>query len=60
MLAHIAGIPVEETALSIGPVFLVSGGIIGVKLREHAGRRRRERGRRTHRPARRAAREGRS
>jgi hypothetical protein len=33
-LGHIAGIPVEETALSFGPVLLASGGVLAVKLRE--------------------------
>ncbi len=33
-LAHIAGIPVEETALSFGPVLLAGGGIASFKLRE--------------------------
>ena len=36
--AHIAGIPVEETALSFGPVLLASGGIIGLKLRHRWAR----------------------
>ncbi len=40
MFAHIAGIPVEETALSLAPIALATGGIAGVKLRERAGRRR--------------------
>ena len=33
-LGHIAGIPVEETALSFGPVLLASGGVLGLKVRE--------------------------
>jgi hypothetical protein len=33
-LGHIAGIPVEETALSFGPVLLAGGGILGLKLRD--------------------------
>jgi hypothetical protein len=37
-LAHIAGIPVEETALSFGPVLLAGGGIASFKLREWLGR----------------------
>jgi hypothetical protein len=37
-LAHIAGIPVEETALSFGPVLLAGGGIASWKLREWLGR----------------------
>jgi hypothetical protein len=36
-LAHIAGIPVEETALSFGPVLLAGGGIASLKLREWLG-----------------------
>ncbi len=36
--AHIAGMPVEETALSFGPVLLASGGIIGLKLRHRWAR----------------------
>jgi hypothetical protein len=31
--AHIAGIPVEETLLSFGPVFAVAGGAAGVWVR---------------------------
>jgi hypothetical protein len=30
---HIAGIPVEETALSFGPVLLAVGGFAALKLR---------------------------
>jgi hypothetical protein len=30
--AHIAGIPVEETALSFAPVIAATGGVAGVKL----------------------------
>jgi len=37
-LAHIAGIPVEETLLSFGPVLLAGGGIIAVKVRSWLGR----------------------
>jgi hypothetical protein len=37
-LGHIAGIPVEETALSFGPVLLASGGILTLKLRERWAR----------------------
>jgi hypothetical protein len=33
VLAHIAGIPVEETALSFGPVLLVAGGAAGMQIR---------------------------
>lgn len=39
-LAHIAGIPVEETALAFGPVLLASGGLATLKVRERLGRRR--------------------
>jgi hypothetical protein len=42
-LGHIAGIPVEETALSFGPVLLASGGVIGLKARERWARIRRRR-----------------
>ena len=38
MLAHIAGIPVEETALSLAPIAVATGGIAGLKLRERARR----------------------
>jgi hypothetical protein len=31
--AHIAGIPVEETALSFAPVILIAGGVAGARLR---------------------------
>jgi hypothetical protein len=37
-LAHIAGIPVEETALSFAPVLVASGGIASWKIREWLGR----------------------
>jgi hypothetical protein len=33
-IAHIAGIPVEETLLSFGPVFAVAGGAASVWLRD--------------------------
>jgi hypothetical protein len=36
-LGHIAGIPVEETALSFGPV-LLAGGIAALKVRERVAR----------------------
>lgn len=48
MLAHIAGIPVEETALSLGPIAAATGGIAGLKLRQWVGRRRRRGARRAH------------
>jgi|GEM_PF-1748757 len=38
MLAHIAGIPVEETALSFAPVAVAAGGVAGVRLRRLARR----------------------
>jgi hypothetical protein len=34
LLAHIAGLPIEETALSFGPVFAAGGGIAALRLRE--------------------------
>ncbi len=42
LVAHVAGIPVEETALSFGPVLVAGGGVATLKLRERmrAGRRR--------------------
>jgi hypothetical protein len=40
MFAHIAGIPVEETALSLAPVVVATGGIASLKLRERMVRRR--------------------
>jgi predicted alpha/beta-hydrolase family hydrolase len=33
VLAHIAGIPVEETALSLAPVALTVAGVAGARLR---------------------------
>ena len=41
MLAHIAGIPVEEAALSFAPIAAATGGIVGLKLHERGLRRRR-------------------
>ena len=40
-LGHIAGIPVEETALSFGPVLLTAGGIAMMKARDRWERLRR-------------------
>lgn len=40
MFAHIVGIPVEETALSLAPIAAATGGIAGIKLRERTVRRR--------------------
>ena len=41
MLAHIVGIPVEETALSFAPVVLMASGVAGMRLRRFALRGRR-------------------
>jgi hypothetical protein len=38
--AHIAGIPVEETALSFAPVIVATGGVAGMKLRARMSKRR--------------------
>jgi hypothetical protein len=35
MVAHIAGIPLEETAFGFGPVVLTIGGIASLRLRGH-------------------------
>ena len=40
MFAHIAGVPVEETALSLAPVAATVAGAAGVKLRGQVRRRR--------------------
>jgi hypothetical protein len=45
MLAHIAGMPIEETALSLAPIAVATGGVAGLKLRDR-GRRRPRRKRR--------------
>lgn len=34
MLAHISGIPVEESALSFGPIALLTGGLTLAMLRQ--------------------------
>lgn len=34
LLAHIAGVPVEETALSLAPVLVVPSGIAASRLRQ--------------------------
>jgi predicted alpha/beta-hydrolase family hydrolase len=39
MLAHIAGAPVEETALSLAPVAFAAAGLAGARLRRLAHRR---------------------
>jgi len=33
MLAHIAGAPLEETALSLAPMALLAAGLAGARLR---------------------------
>jgi hypothetical protein len=38
VLAHIAGVPVEETALAFGPVFALGGGVAAFKLRQQVSR----------------------
>jgi hypothetical protein len=38
VLAHISGIPIEETALSFGPVIAAGGGIVMLRLRERFAR----------------------
>jgi hypothetical protein len=40
MFAHIAGIPVEEAALSFAPVAVVAGGLASARLRRVSSRRR--------------------
>jgi len=40
MLAHIAGIPVEETALSLAPAAFAAAGMAGLYLRRLAAHRR--------------------
>jgi len=40
VLAHIAGVPIEETALSLAPVAAATGGLAGIKLRRLSRRRR--------------------
>lgn len=41
MLAHIAGIPVEEAALGFAPLALAAGGVAGASLRRLSRRWRR-------------------
>lgn len=43
MLAHIAGMPIEETALSLAPIAAATGGIAGLKLRARIRRQARRR-----------------
>jgi hypothetical protein len=50
---HIAGIPVEETALSFGPVLLAAGGLVGMQIRERVRDGRQKITRRRHREPRR-------
>ena len=38
MLAHIAGIPLEEAVLSLAPIALASSGIAGLRLRQRLRR----------------------
>ncbi|HEX6688686.1 MAG TPA: hypothetical protein VF085_08485 [Solirubrobacterales bacterium] len=40
MLAHIAGVPVEETALNMAPVAFAAAGLAGARLRRLATQRR--------------------
>jgi predicted alpha/beta-hydrolase family hydrolase len=40
MLAHIAGAPVEETALSLAPVAFAAAGLASIRLRDLATGRR--------------------
>lgn len=51
MLAHIAGIPVEETALNLAPMALAAVGLASARLRRLAGRRHTQRPRRESRHA---------
>jgi hypothetical protein len=41
MLAHIVGIPVEETALNFVPIAAATGGLAGLRLRSAFRRRHR-------------------
>jgi hypothetical protein len=40
ILAHIAGVPIEETVLSLGPVIAAGGWIAALNLRERFARER--------------------
>jgi hypothetical protein len=51
MLAHIAGVPVEETALSLAPVVTVAGALVVLRLRQLARRLHPYGGRAANRPA---------
>lgn len=53
MFAHIAGIPVEETALSLAPIAAATSGVAGLKLRERVARRKPRKPRATTAPRRR-------
>jgi predicted alpha/beta-hydrolase family hydrolase len=52
MFAHVAGIPVEETALSLAPVVLAVAGVLGARLRSTRLRNQRRLSTRTRRPQR--------
>ncbi len=53
-VAHIAGIPVEETALSLAPIIATTGGVAGLKLHARIARRGPRKRRRPQLPRRRA------
>lgn len=38
IFAHIAGVPIEEAALSLAPVVAAGGGIVMLRLRERFAR----------------------
>lgn len=40
LIAHIAGIPVEETALSLAPAMMFGCGLAGRRLKERVAKRR--------------------
>ncbi len=44
VIAHIAGVPIEETALSLGPAIAAACGIAMLRLRERIAGRRTRRG----------------
>jgi hypothetical protein len=44
VIAHIAGVPIEETALSLGPALAAACGIATLRLRERIAGRRARRG----------------
>ncbi|HXR32036.1 MAG TPA: hypothetical protein VN752_12970 [Solirubrobacterales bacterium] len=43
MLAHIVGVPVEETALTLAPIAAATGGLASSRLRRRSGYRRKGR-----------------